>query len=585
MPEDPTLSSLLSRWQELRRQGTSLSAEELCPDRPEFVPELRRRIQALAAVDSILKIQKRPEHVETQVEADVRQLLRSRLLLLVALNLFISAIGLVLMLSHPVHSVPNGAIDLAIQIASSLAPWVLLLVLVRGRSLSLRQLRIIEVAAFALASFLLAAAQYRWYHSGWLQVLLKEGKERELIMLASGSMTSPWILLIIVYGTCIPNTGRRCAVVVGAIALVPMLMTLRLGLEDAVLGEFLLRDVLVANMFVWLSFASAIAVYGSHRLAVLRREVQAARRLGQYRLLRRLGAGGMGEVYLAEHQLLRRPCAIKLIRPDRAGEINLQRFEREVHAMAALKHWNTVEIYDYGHADDGTFYYVMEYLPGLSLEQLVERHGCLPPARTLHLLRQVCAALHEAHAVGLIHRDIKPSNIIVCERGGVFDVCKLLDFGLVKVVSAKGDAQLTGEGCLIGTPLYMAPEQATGDGQLDGRCDIYSLGAVAYFLLTGRPVFLRETVMRVLGALLTDPVPPLKALRPDVSDSLQAVVLRCLEKSPDRRYADIASLTRAFGECDSGPAWTQAQAAAWWQTKFSNNDGGSVSPDASTLVK
>src|SRR5262249_3658614 len=157
-------------------------------------------------------------------------------------------------------------------------------------------------------------------------------------------------------------------------------------------------------------------------------------------------------------------------------------------------HPNTVEIYDYGHASDGTFYYVMELLPGLSLDQLVERHGPLPPARAVYLLRQVCGALQEAHAAGLIHRDIKPANIFACARGGQFDVAKLLDFGLVQSVRLEGDGQrLTQEGALAGTPAYMAPEQAAGETHLDGRSDLYSLGAVAYFLLTGQPPFVRRT--------------------------------------------------------------------------------------------
>lgn len=540
----------------------------------------------LSAVNAVLNIQERPMHVKTELGAETRRLLRSRLILLIALNLFISFVVLVMMLSDPVHA-PGGAAALGLQLLGGVFALVVLLVLACGRSLTLRWLRFIEVVAFAVATLMLAGSQYRWYHSGWLQALLKEGKERELIMLASSGITSPWMLLIIVYGTCIPNTGRRCAAMVGAIALVPVLMTLHLGLEDEALGQFLLRDVLAANMLVWLTFASAVAIYGSHKLTVLRREVDAARKLGRYRLLRRLGAGAMGEVYLAEHQLLRRPCAIKLIRPDRAGDAsNLQRFEREVHAMAALKHWNTVEIYDYGHADDGTFYYVMEYLPGLSLEQLVQRHGRLPPARALHLLRQVCAALHEAHAVGFIHRDIKPSNIIICERGGVFDVCKLLDFGLVKAVSAAGTAHLTHEGCLVGTPLYMSPEQATGDVPLDGRSDIYSLGAVAYFLLTGRTVFPHESVLRVLHALLNDPVQPLRTLREDVSDSFQPVVLRCLEKAPEKRFADVASLVAALHECDTGTAWTQAQALEWWLAYSTTKDAFDKADGmATTLTK
>jgi serine/threonine-protein kinase len=189
----------------------------------------------------------------------------------------------------------------------------------------------------------------------------------------------------------------------------------------------------LAEMSTWLVIAVGFSIYGSHKISVLRQQAFEARRLGQYQVKHRLGRGGMGEVYLAEHVLLHRPCALKLIRPERAGDpTNLARFEREVQATAALDHPNIVEIFDYGRADDGTFYYAMEYLPGLSLQELVGRYGPLPPERAVHLLRQVCGALQEAHAAGLIHRDVKPGNVLVCKRGGRHDVAKLVDFGLVR---------------------------------------------------------------------------------------------------------------------------------------------------------
>ena len=243
------------------------------------------------------------------------------------------------------------------------------------------------------------------------------------------------------------------------------------------------------------------STFGARTISRLRRQVAEARQLGQYRLRRRIGAGGMGEVYLAEHQLLKRPCAVKLIRPgDVADPKALARFEREVRLTATLSHPNTVEIYDYGRTEDGTYYYVMEYLPGLSLAELVERHGPLPPGRAVYLLRQVCGALREAHAAGLIHRDIKPSNIFAARRGGMDDVAKLLDFGLVLPAATAGAPHLSGEGQILGTPLFMSPEQATGGRELDERSDIYSLGAVAYYLLTGRPPFDEGDGMRLLIA-------------------------------------------------------------------------------------
>src|SRR5262249_35281468 len=297
-------------------------------------------------------------------------------------------------------------------------------------------------------------------------------------------------------------------------------------------------------MVLWMTIAVAIAVYGTHRVEALRREVSEARKLGQYVLKRRLGAGGMGEVYLAEHVLLRRPCAIKLIRPDRAGEPkNLLRFEREVQTTATLTHPNTVQIFDYGHAEDGTFYYAMEYLPGLTLEQLVREHGPLPPARAVHFLRQVCGALREAHAIGFIHRDIKPSNIMACERGGLHDVAKLLDFGLVLAPGiGPPDERLTREGAVAGTPPYMCPEQAAGLDNLDARSDVYGLGAVAYFLLAGEPPFAGRSPVHTLAAHLYEPPTPLTNHRADVPASLQAFVLRCLRKDPAERFPDASGM-------------------------------------------
>src|SRR5690606_32548061 len=203
-----------------------------------------------------------------------------------------------------------------------------------------------------------------------------------------------------------------------------------------------------------------------------------------YLLKRRLGEGGMGEVYKAEHRLLKRPCVVKLIRAERAGDPRaLARFDREVQATAQLKHPNTVEVFDYGRTEDGVFYYVMEYLEGLSLEEIVHRYGPLPPARVVRILRQVCGALREAHGLGLVHRDIKPSNILLCRYGGLDDMAKLLDFGLVQTASDPADNRLTQAGGFVGTPDFMSPEQASGAAP-DARSDIYSLGATAFYLLS-----------------------------------------------------------------------------------------------------
>ncbi len=317
--------------------------------------------------------------------------------------------------------------------------------------------------------------------------------------------------------------------------------------------------------------AGASGVFGVDLIGTLRREAFEARQLGQYKLTRRIGAGGMGEVYLAEHQLLKRPCVVKLIRPDKTGNPRvLARFQREVRATAKLSHWNTVEIFDYGCTAEGTFYYVMEYLPGMSLGELVGRFGPLPPERVIYLLRQACDALGEAHAAGLIHRDIKPGNIFVAQRGGVYDVAKLLDFGLVKPLWDEEDepGHLTAEGTITGSPLFMSPEQALGEAKPDGRSDIYSLGAVGYYLLTGHPPFEGDKPLKVLFAHAHEPVVPPSSLRPAVPADLERVILRCLAKNPADRFPDAASLEAALSACESSARWNRTLAAEWWRRQM-----------------
>jgi serine/threonine-protein kinase len=273
----------------------------------------------------------------------------------------------------------------------------------------------------------------------------------------------------------------------------------------------------------------------------------------------------MGEVYLAEHQLLKRPCALKLVKPEAGADpIVLARFEREVQSAARLSHPNTIEIYDYGHTDDGTFYYVMEYLEGMSLSDLVRQAGPLPPGRVIYLFRQVCAGLAEAHALGLVHRDLKPANVFVAVRGGESDVAKVLDFGLVKLTKDPGAAALTGEMTVSGTPMYMAPEQAIADRSLDARADIYALGAMIYFALTGRPPFAGDRPFAIMMAHARDPVVPPSQVRPGVPEDLEQVVLRCLAKKPDERFPTVKALGEALAACGSAADWGPNRADAWW---------------------
>lgn len=387
-------------------------------------------------------------------------------------------------------------------------------------------------------------------------------------------------VLILSYGVSAPANWRRAAAVLGIIAILPacvaVLLQLRhpgaIGWTERIgrqphstpLSHYGFDTALLLILAAWSS-------HGAYTINLLRRQAREARRLGQYRLLGPLGSGGMGEVHLAEHQFLKRPCALKVIRTGAAMDAKtLSRFEREVRITAELSHPNTIEIYDYGRTEEGEYYYVMEYLPGLSLDELVRRHGPLPPGRVVHLLRQVCGALAEAHAARLVHRDIKPSNLFATRRGGVDDVAKVLDFGLVRPIATDRSIHLSEEGQILGTPSFMAPEQAVGGREVDGRADIYSLGAVAFHLLTGRPPFVAGGAVAVLIAVARDPAPPPSSLRPEIPDDLDRVVLNCLAKTPDDRFPDALALERALAACTSAGEWNGSIAADWWRTHEPN---------------
>jgi eukaryotic-like serine/threonine-protein kinase len=287
------------------------------------------------------------------------------------------------------------------------------------------------------------------------------------------------------------------------------------------------------------------------------------RRLGQYTLDEKIGEGGMGVVYKASHALLRRPAAIKLLLPECAGEQDVKRFEREVQLTSMLTHPNTIAIYDFGRTAEGSFYYAMEYLDGLDLQTLVERHGPQDPARVAHLLAQLAGALLEAHGVGLVHRDVKPANIMVCERGGMADVVKLLDFGLTKPFAENGDVARSDVHRIAGTPLYMSPEGLMAPDKIDARSDLYAVGAVGYFLLTGVPPFSGNSHLEVFAHHLHSvPVPPSERVRAPIPRELEALIMSCLAKSPEERPANAASLQTALLRFAS--SWTQDRAARWW---------------------
>jgi serine/threonine-protein kinase len=305
-------------------------------------------------------------------------------------------------------------------------------------------------------------------------------------------------------------------------------------------------------------------------------EVKRAREMGSYRLVEKLGEGGMGEVWRAEHRMLARGAAIKVIRPSALGAPSgsqareiLKRFEREAQATAALRSPHTIAVYDYGIAKDGTFHYVMELLDGFSLQTLVERFGPLPPERVVRLLRQACHSLAEAHAAGLVHRDVKPANMFVCRLGLDVDFLKVLDFGLVKMPGPRGaDAEeLTAAGAFTGTPAYMPPEVALGEA-VDGRADIYALGCVAYWLLTGHLVFESGSSMQlVIDHVRTPPLAPSRRAAQPIPEGLERIVLRCLAKDPAQRPASAAALARELQWLGIEGRWTDAKARDWWGTR------------------
>lgn len=449
----------------------------------------------------------------------------------------------------------NGC-EIAVLAAASMLLW-------SRRLLSMNHLRLLELTIFGTIVLFFAWLQIDILHDFTLLQALVPGHEGILFRWSSFA-AFPWFLLIVLYGTFIPNTWRRCASIVAGLAVLPVAILIADSLLDGNTRAHMLS--VLPEMTLMMATAAAIAVFGSYKIRELHKQAHQAQRIGQYRLKDVLGFGGMGTVYLAEHVLLRRPCALKLIRPDQAGDSRtLLRFEREVQAAATLTHWNTVEVFDYGHTEDGTFYYVMEYLPGMNLEDMVEQHGPLPPERAVHLLRQVCQALREAHGIGLLHRDIKPSNIIACERGGVYDVAKLLDFGLVKTLGARADnVRLTRDGAISGSPAFMSPEQALGREPLDSRSDIYNVGAVAYFLMTGKLPFDRQSTLEMLHAHAYEPLVPSHEFQA-VPAELQRVVLRCLEKDPNRRYPDAAMVDKALAACKGMGEWTPERAEEWWR--------------------
>jgi serine/threonine-protein kinase len=374
-----------------------------------------------------------------------------------------------------------------------------------------------------------------------------------------------WIcVLILVFPTIVPGPPRQvflASLVTATMDPVALAIAKARGLEIPAFG--LLLWTYLPNYI-----CAVLAVLPSHIIERLNRKVRRARDLGSYRLVEQIGAGGMGEVWRAEHRLLARPAAIKLIHRERvagaAESVVEQRFRREANAAAALRSPHTIQLYDFGVTHDRELYYVMELLSGVDLERLVTRDGPQPPARVAHILRQACRSLAEAHAAGLVHRDIKPANLHLGRLGLEYDFVKVLDFGLVKGTGhAERDVRLTAPESATGTPAYMPPELAGGD-PVDGRTDLYGLGCVGYYLLTGMLVFEGQTAMQlVVRHLQAEPVPPSVRSGREIPAGLERAVLHCLAKEPVNRPVGALELLAELEGCGAGD-WTQADAREWW---------------------
>jgi hypothetical protein len=375
----------------------------------------------------------------------------------------------------------------------------------------------------------------------------------------------------------VPSTARRTAML-GLLIGVPLVGMMALHYRDVnpamwrMVGydtrgfersTIIISTALMTTMWWTLTVGlSSIACYVIHRL---RSEVSSIRSLGQYQLERKLGEGSMGVVYQATHGMLKRPTAVKLLRPELGGREVHDLFRREVQLTAKLTHPNTIRIYDYGRTPEGLFYYAMELLDGASLQDIVEATGPQPVPRVVHILRDVALALDEAHSVGLIHRDVKPSNIMLARRGGADDVVKVVDFGLVKRLQDDDDPETSDTRSIKGTPHYLSPEGVNTPDEVDARSDLYSLGAVGYYSLTGRPVFEADTVFEVcMQHVQAAPAALSEARGEPIPKELERLILSCLAKRKDDRPESAQALADALDQLDL-PRWTRADAERWWQ--------------------
>ncbi len=381
------------------------------------------------------------------------------------------------------------------------------------------------------------------------------------------SWVAVWVLCFTIVVPNRPRNALMAALASGSAVPISVALSIRYGGTQLDLPPQLFFAGLVFPYIIvsGMAFASARVMFN------LSSDVRRAREMGAYRLEKQIGAGGMGEVWRANHRMLARPAAVKLIRPDQIrthdAQTTLRRFEQEAQATAALRSPHTIEIYDFGLSDDDVFYYVMELLDGFDLDTFVKLHGAQSPARTIHILRQACHSLHEAHAAGLVHRDIKPANLFVCRYGSDVDFVKVLDFGLVAEKSGESadHTKLTQKGLVIGSPAFMAPEMAMG-GAVDGRADLYALGCIAYWLLTGHLVFEAASATEAIIHHARDvPQPPSAFSEFDIPAELDAIVMACLEKDPNQRPRTARELSERLETVGLTDTWTAEQRERWWQ--------------------
>ncbi len=444
------------------------------------------------------------------------------------------------------------------------------------------------VAIVSMSLGLVAARYFGWLPAG---VILWLGLVYEILgglILSTFEYSMPWentqvvrgvswlALWITMCGLLIPNRPH--------IVLAASLVSAAMGPLAYVLvypyGTVPINRLIIWNVPIFIVAVVTVAL--NRRLYRLEVDVHRAKEMGAYELSSLLGKGGMGEVWRARHRMLARDAAVKLIRPEvlmrtagKEAKLIRRRFEQEARSTAALRSPHTVALYDFGMADEGDFYYVMELLDGIDLETLVRKFGPQPAARVAHVLRQACHSLAEAHQRGMVHRDIKPTNLFVCRMGIDYDFTKVLDFGLVKAQAEDGETRMTMTGSTTGTPAYMPPEIAMGSDKIDGRADLYGLGCVAYWLLTGRLVFEEKgATAMILAHVQKAPAPPSIFSELPIPASLERTIMSCLAKNPDDRPLNAETLARTLcKECEAGP-WTREDAEHWWRTNLPDGGAG-----------